>query len=104
MSLETYNSQYSQDINTDKFVNGPINAARLEGTVSGVHKVLYTFMDYHAPVTKQTQCDDYNSIELVRYVVTMLRQADKTKTYDIFAEIYKTTLTMPEYPLQTYQY
>ncbi|AYV76021.1 MAG: hypothetical protein Terrestrivirus4_69 [Terrestrivirus sp.] len=73
------------------FVNGPINAARLEGTVYGTKKVLYIFMDFHMNVMHQSQCDNIDSIDLNKYILKELKESDKNKTYDLFLEISGTT-------------
>lgn len=79
-------------------VNGPINAARLEGNINGIHKVLYLFMDIHSDISTQTQCKNFDNVDLVRYVVDMLKLSNKNKTFDIFTEISGTAIASPDYP------
>ena len=53
----------------NKFVNGPINAVRLEGKINGINKVFYNFMDIHVDTSFQTECDDVRSLDLDKYLV-----------------------------------
>lgn len=75
------------------FVNGPINVARVEGTIYGIKKVLYLFMDYHNNVLYQSQCDNFDNIDLNKYMIKEFREANgKTpeKVFDLFLEISNT--------------
>lgn len=79
-----------------KFINGPINIARLEGYVSNVKKVIYLFMDYHADIKFQTQCANIFSKDIDKYFAETFYEISKNesdkKIYDFFMEIYPTEL------------
>ena len=79
-------------------VNGPINAARLEGNVFGVHKVIYLFMDIHSEISTQTQCSSFYSIDLAHYIAKTFSTADKNKTFDVFTELSGTAIASPDSP------
>lgn len=87
-----------------KFVNGPINAIRLEGEINGIHKIFYNFMDIHYNVENQTKCDDVRSLDIDNYLVENFDKiSDSDKIYDFFLEIYPTTiLTNPTIFKQKY--
>jgi hypothetical protein len=85
---------------TDKLlINGPINAARLVGTIDGREKVIYLFFDFHISVLYQTQCPSYLSEDFVRYFVKTIKKTNKKKMFDFFFEIGPTfgDGPMPEY-------
>jgi hypothetical protein len=69
-------------------INGPVNVVRMEGTINNIHKVIYIFMDEHADLPDQTNCDDpKKSI----YVSDFFRKSfnnlkNQNKTYDFFLE------------------
>lgn len=72
-------------------VNGPINTIRVEGTIYGIKKVVYFFMDYHKPVHSQSQCDEFDNIDIQKYMINEFRNAKKESPdtiYDFFLEIY----------------
>lgn len=69
------------------YVNGPVNAFRLEGKVDGVKKVIYLFGDYHFDVRQQTQCDDIRAIEIKDYLIKNFEGNNKMKI-DFFMEAY----------------
>ena len=76
-----------------RFVNGPINAMRLEGKINGIDKVFYNFMDIHYDVTNQTQCDDVRSLDIDNYLVKNFDKiSESDKLYDFFFEIYPTAI------------
>lgn len=80
-------------------INGPINAARLVGTVDGHEKVIYLFFDFHISVLYQTQCPSYLSEDFIRYFVKTIKKTNKKKMFDFFFEIGPTFNDgpMPEY-------
>ena len=67
--------------NIKEFVNGPINVIRLEGDVNGIHKVLYTFMDIHIDVSRQTKCADLKSNDIMQYLIKNFEDISKRKYY-----------------------
>ena len=84
------------DPNT-KQVNGPVNVVRLEGTVSGINKVIYLFMDFHMNPQSQTQCDNLFSDDVSKYFAKSFHQLNKEKlTYDFFLEAYPSELSDKE--------
>ena len=86
--------------NAYKYVNGPLNAVRIEGEIYGIKKVLYIFMDVHVSVQYQTHCKDFDSIELVYYIIKMLKSSDKKKVFDLFTETTETNISVPEIPFR----
>lgn len=74
-----------------RFVNGPINAIRLEGKVAGIDKVVYLFMDRHDAIYEQTKCTNVFAKDISQYLLDMMFQIKETGlTYDFFIE---TTVT-----------
>ncbi len=70
-----------------EFINGPINVARLEGIVDGVHKVIYIFFEIHKNVNVQTKCHDFSAIDIQKYLYDNLKNNDKN--IDVLVEIRK---------------
>lgn len=68
-------------------INGPINVARLEGDINGIHKTLYTFMDIHMELGHQTKCNDPFADEFHQYLMRTVYQ-NKDISYDFFLEIH----------------
>ncbi|QTF49033.1 hypothetical protein qu_138 [Acanthamoeba polyphaga mimivirus] len=70
-------------------INGPINLVRIEGVIDGINKVVYLFMDYHADINEQTNCEDQNnSINISKYLLDNLTTSnDNNVVYDFFLEI-----------------
>ena len=64
-------------------LNGPINAVRLEGTVFGIKKSLLLFLDLHIDIRSQTKCNDYESIDIEKYLYEIIKN---NKTVDMFFE------------------
>lgn len=81
-------------------VNGPINAARLSGSINGTNKTVYLFMDDHIDVKYQTHCDSIESLSLVQYIFKMFDKVDQKKYFDFFAEIKSSEFSYPEYPFK----
>ncbi len=67
------------------FINGPINVIRLEGTIKNINKIIYVYFDYHAPLSLQTECESYDSINIVKYFYNLFKNT--TKELDFFFEI-----------------
>ena len=78
-------------------VNGPVNVLRLEGQINGIDKHLYVFMDYHNNVAVQTQCEDIESLDVMQYMYTNLKNSDKEQYYDFFLEISKSRSETGQY-------
>lgn len=76
-------------------INGPINVARLEGTLFGIKKVIYVFMDYHLPVHLQTQCEGNEKAMDVRYYISESLK-ETTKPIDLFVEVFPSSINVPE--------
>lgn len=74
-------------------INGPINVARLEGTVNGLHKIIYIFMDYHLPVSSQLQCEDM-AVDVQYYIADSLK--NNNKQIDFFVEIFPSKINSPQ--------
>lgn len=81
-------------------VNGPINVVRLEGNLYGIKKILYIFMDYHADVEYQTQCQNFDSIDITQYMINMFKQSDKDINIDLFFETTSTEIMSKQYPFR----
>ena len=68
-------------------ITGPINVARLEGTVGSVKKVIYLFMDFHMEVYEQTKCSNVYSQNISKYLANGFNSLGKSpKFYDFFYE------------------
>ena len=81
-----------------KMVSGPVNVIRLEGTVHGIKKVIYLFMDYHMNVDNQTQCENVFSEDVQKYFTNSFYALNEgTKIYDFFVEIYPSELADTRY-------
>lgn len=80
-------------------INGPINVARLEGTIDGIKKTVYLFMDFHSDIANQTKCnpvihnfDPLESQDVVEYIRSNFKKVlNNNKMYDFFIEMYKYT-------------
>ncbi|XWV26914.1 hypothetical protein QJ857_gp0136 [Tupanvirus soda lake] len=79
-------------------VSGPVNVIRLEGEIHGIPKVLYLFMDYHIPVSEQTQCENVFSEDVQKYFVNNFYKLNEaSNVYDFFVEIYPSELADDRY-------
>jgi len=73
------------------FVNGPVNAIRMEGIVYNIKKVIYIFMDVHVNIQYETQCTNIDSFTFIQYFLKMLNALkEENKTLDLFLEITET--------------
>lgn len=77
-----------------RYINGPVNVARLEGTIDGIDKVLYLFMDFHIPVKNQQQCENIFSEDVSKFFANTFAELsltnttnDSTRMYDFFVEV-----------------
>lgn len=79
----------NQNKNTkkSKYINGPVNAFRMEGQINDAKKVIYLFGDYHLEPSNQTQCDDIMAIEMKDYLLENFLKLGKNNTVDFFLEI-----------------
>ncbi|AAV50966.1 hypothetical protein [Acanthamoeba castellanii mimivirus] len=81
-----------------RMVSGPLNVVRLEGNFYGIKKVLYLFMDYHADVSDQTQCENIFSEDVQKYFAkTFYKLNDSNKIYDFFLEVFPTEIAQDIY-------
>lgn len=71
-------------------INGPMNAVRLEGEVFGIKKSVLVFFDFHLDVSVQTQCADYESIDIEKYLYEIIKKSPKP--IDLFFEYQKTMI------------
>ena len=69
------------------FVNGPVNAIRMEGEIDGIKKILYLFADIHMDINNQTECDSIRSLELKDYFLKNFDGLDENEMVDLFVEI-----------------
>ncbi|BCS82891.1 hypothetical protein QLL95_gp1232 [Cotonvirus japonicus] len=76
-----------------RMINGPVNIIRLEGSIHGVNKVIYLFMDYHISIGSQTQCENIFSEDVQKYFANSFYELnDSDRKYDFFLEIYPTEI------------
>lgn len=77
------------DFNADIIqINGPLNVARLEGSINGINKVIYLFMDMHIEVERQTECTNIFGRDVQNYLVeNFMALNDGPVVYDFFFEI-----------------
>jgi hypothetical protein len=74
---------------SNKNINGPVNTIRLEGKIGNIKKVIYIFMDFHARVQWQTECDNIRKKDIDTFLVDTFDELYKTKkdkVYDLFIE------------------
>jgi len=82
-----------RDKSTTKTVSGPLNMARLEGEIDGIHKVVYLLMDFHVSIDKQTNCYDIRAPTLRQFLIDRF---DNTKHHlDFMIETYPRTMLSP---------
>lgn len=75
-------------------VNGPINAVRISGSIFGINKILYLFMDHHSSPENQTECDNVLSEDFNKYLVKSVIK-NPNITFDLFLEYYSTYSLLP---------
>lgn len=73
------------DNNQTLTVNGPINGIRVDGTIFGIKKILYLFMDYHAPTNEETECNNLLSDDFHKHLMLTFKN-NPTIIYDFFLE------------------
>lgn len=86
----------------DKFVNGPLNLIRLEGTINNQNKILYIFFDMHIDIKFQLNCPYNGCLNVVQYIIKSLNEGDSGKTFDIFCETWKTDLELTTFYKKRY--
>ena len=72
------------------YINGPINFAHLRGSIDGIDKNIYFFMDSHYDLDNQTRCESFNSIDISQYLYQKIIEAKKP--LDFFMEIRSTNI------------
>src|SRR6266480_4095887 len=78
---------------SERIINGPLNVVRLEGTVFGIKKVLYVFMDIHKNVEHETKCPGYIGTDVVNLIAKEIKKANKT--IDFFLETFPSVFSQP---------
>ena len=77
------------DTDNHIYIDGPINAFRLEGQVNGIKKMIYLFEDHPHTIDQQTKCGTYDSVAVSNYIYKKCKEINQTNiTYDLFGEIY----------------
>ena len=71
-------------------INGPVNVVRLEGEINGIKKLLYVFFDYHINLSEQTECESYDSKDIVTYLYKTFKSTNKP--LDFFFEVKSTNI------------
>ena len=81
-----------------RMVSGPVNVIRLEGSVHGIKKVIYLFLDYHLGLNSQTQCSNIFSEDVQKYFThSFYKLNEGNKIYDFFLEVYPSEVASKEY-------
>lgn len=81
-------------MNESLFINGPVNAIRLHGTINGRSKIIYLFMDIHNDPHAQTECHNIKNIDIKNYLVHNFDQLRSgNKTFDFLFEIKPTLIS-----------
>ena len=68
-------------------INGPVNVVRLEGKINNINKIIWVFFDKHINLRLQTECESYDSQDIVRYLYNLFKNTNKV--IDFFLEIKK---------------
>lgn len=85
-------------------INGPLNVVRLQGTINGIYKVIYLFMDIHEDVSKQTECTNIFSKDIQNYFSENFYSLnDGKKIYDFFFEITPSRIQYPNLEYRKYK-
>jgi hypothetical protein len=75
-----------------KYINGPINMAKMEGYINNIKKTIYLFMDFHEDRCKETDCNSITkmkyseSINLEDFLHLFLKYKKNIYIYDLFFE------------------
>ena len=73
-----------------EYINGPINFAHLRGSINGLDKNIYFFMDTHYDLDNQTRCESFDSIDISQYLYKIIKKTKKP--LDFFMEIRSTNI------------
>ena len=76
-----------------KFINGPTNYVYLKGTINGVEKNIYFFMDTHNKLDNQTKCESFDSIDISHYLYKKIKNT--SNPLDFFMEIRTSDISIP---------
>lgn len=87
------NNQSRQTNDNMIFLNGPINYFKLSNGNSQIN----IFMDFHAPISRQRKCEDYESKDIDKYFNKILSSVpeisnENANTMDFFLEINPTSI------------
>ena len=70
-----------------KYVDGPVNAIKIEGNVGGINKNLILLMDRHMQIDDESICMDSRSIHLKQYLINKFDSYKNISTkLDFFIE------------------
>ena len=73
-----------------EYINGPTNFVHLQGSIDGIYKNIYFFMDSHYDLDNQTRCESFNSIDISQYLYKIIK--DTKEELDFFMEISSTNI------------
>lgn len=72
-----------------EYVSGPYNLVRMEGSINGINKIFYFFMDMHLTENIQMQCKNIRSKPIKQYLVETFDKINNLdKQYDFFLETF----------------
>ena len=77
-------------------INGPVNVVRLAGEINGIKKLLYVFFDHHINLSEQTECESYDSKDIVTYLYKTFKSTNKP--LDFFFEVKSTNIGKQNIP------
>jgi len=88
-------SVLSPDSSHDKYVSGPINMVRMEGSIDGVKKIVYLMFDIHMELWEQSKCDDIDSLSIAQYLLNGFKNSnEKDVKYDFMLEHFPNALPL----------
>ena len=70
------------------YINGPINAIRLEGKIGQTKKVIELFLSWPTDPSDQTKCDDIRAVDINTYLVREFDSAFKLQPKKIYDFVY----------------
>jgi len=68
-----------------KFINGPVNYIKLNGTIGNIEKEIHIFVDKHLKLEDQTRCVSFNSVYVSYYSYKLIKESKEP--IDLFMEI-----------------
>lgn len=68
-----------------KFINGPVNYIKLNGTIGNIEKEIHIFVDKHLKLEDQTRCVSFNSVDVSYYLYKLIKESKEP--IDLFMEI-----------------